>query len=59
MDGRRYKAGRHPLTIVLEESSTFIACLYKQILFISILLDICKQSFVIYSIGLYKGLYSL
>jgi hypothetical protein len=34
------------LTMVLEESSTFVACLHKQIPFISILLDIRKQSFM-------------
>jgi hypothetical protein len=44
--------------MVLEESSTFVACLHKQIPFISILLDIHKQSFVTHSIGLYKGLCS-
>jgi hypothetical protein len=44
--------------IVLEESSTFIACLHKQIPFISILLNIRKQSFMTHGIGLYKGLYS-
>jgi hypothetical protein len=32
------------MTMVLEESSTFVACLHKQIPFISILLDIRKQS---------------
>ena len=32
------------VTMVLEESSTFISCLHKQIPFASILDDVCKQS---------------
>ena len=32
------------VTMVLEESFTFVACLYKQIPFVSILVEVRKQS---------------
>ena len=32
------------VTMVLEESSTFVACLHKQIPFVSILVEVRKQS---------------